>query len=218
MLNKPSKYQSELIDVYLANQIFQEAMYIVFYKKLWNNLKMKNLLSILFFLAIASTCYTQDFSNKGKEFWAVFPPHQPGGQPSNPSLANLSLYISSDKNSKGKIFYGGTSISFDIQANQPKEYVLNRSLSYISGGESANDLTPANLLKTVSNRGIKVLVDDNQPTVVVYAHIYAGSRSTATIILPKSVLERRYITFSYTQLSNRTSAGEEAKSQFTICD
>ena len=216
MLNKPSKYQSEFIDVYLANEIFQEAMYIVFYKKLWDILKMKNLLSILFFVAIASTSYTQDFSNKGKEFWAVFPPHQPGGQPSNPSLANLSLYISSDKNSKGKIFYGGTSISFDIQANQPKEYVLNRSLSYISGAESANDLTLANLTKTLSNRGIKVLVDDNQPPVVVYAHIYAGSRSTATIILPKSVLERRYITFSYTQLSNRTSAGEEAKSQFTI--
>ena len=213
MLNKPSKYQSELIDAYLANQIFQEAMYIVFYKKLWNNLKMKNLLSMLFFVAIASTSYTQDFSNKGKEFWAVFPPHQPSNIN---SLANLSIYISSDKNSKGKIYYGGTTISFDVQANQPKEYVLNRSLSYVSGAESANDLSPANLLKTVSNRGIKIVVDENQPPVVVYAHMYAGNRSTATIILPKSVLERRYMTYSYTQLPNGTSVGEESKSQFTI--
>jgi gliding motility-associated-like protein len=188
-------------------------MYIVFYKKVRNNLKMKNLLSLLFFLIIASTCFTQDFSNKGKEFWAVFPPHQPSNIN---NLATLSLYISSDKNSKGKILYGGTSISFDVLANQPKEYVLNRSLSYVSGAESANDLSPANLLKTVSNRGIKIVVDENQPPVVVYAHMYAGNRSTATIILPKSVLERRYMTYSYTQLPNGTSVGEESKSQFTI--
>jgi hypothetical protein len=174
---------------------------------------MKNLLSFLFFLIIASTCFTQDFSNKGKEFWAVFPPHQPSNIN---SLATLSLYISSDKNSKGKILYGGTSISFDVLANQPKEYILNRSLSYVSGAESANDLTPSNLLKTVSNRGIKIVVDENQPPVVVYAHMYAGNRSTATIILPKSVLERRYMTYSYTQLPNGISVGEESKSQFTI--
>ena len=188
-------------------------MYIVIPKKLRNILKMKNLLSFLFFLIIASTCFTQDFSNKGKEFWAVFPPHQPSNIN---SLATLSLYISSDKNSKGKILYGGTSISFDVLANQPKEYILNRSLSYVSGAESANDLTPSNLLKTVSNRGIKIVVDENQPPVVVYAHMYAGNRSTATIILPKSVLERRYMTYSYTQLPNGISVGEESKSQFTI--
>ena len=190
-------------------------MYIVIPKKLWNLVKMKNLLSLVFFIAIAATCYSQDFSNKGKEFWAVFPPHQPSNGNIN-NLATLSLYISSDKNSKGKIFYGGTSISFDVLANQPKEYVLNRSLSYVSGAESANDLSPSNLLKTVSNRGIKIVVDENQPPVVVYAHIYAGNRSTATIILPKSVLERRYMTYSYTQLPNGSSVGEESRSQFTI--
>ncbi len=213
LLNKPSKYQSEFIDVYLANQIFQEAMYIVFYKKVWNSLKMKKLLSSLFFLGIASASFTQDFSNKGKEFWAVFPPHQPSNIN---SLANLSIYISSDKNSKGRIYYGGTSISFDVQANQPKEYVLNRSLSYVSGAEAANDLAPANLLKTVSNRGIKIVVDENQPPVVAYAHIYAGNRSAATILLPKSVLERRYMTISYTQLPNGPLVGEDARSQFTV--
>ena len=213
MLNKASKYHSEFIDVYLANQIFQEAMYIVFYKKVWNSLKMKKLLSGLFFLGIASASFTQDFSNKGKEFWAVFPPHQPSNAN---ALANLSIYISSDKNSKGKIYYGGTSISFDVQANQPKEYVLNRSLSYVSGAEAANDLAPANLLKTVSNRGIKIVVDENQPPVVAYAHIYAGNRSAATILLPKSVLERRYMAISYTQLPNGPLVGEDARSQFTI--
>ena len=76
-------------------------MYIVILKKVWNILKMKNLLSLVFFLVIALTCYSQDFSNKGKEFWAVFPPHQPSNMN---SLATLSLYISSDKNSKGKIY------------------------------------------------------------------------------------------------------------------
>ena len=188
-------------------------MYIVFYKKLWDHLKMKNLLSSLFFVAIASTGFTQDFSNKGKEFWAVFPPHQPSNAN---ALANLSIYISSDKNSKGKIYYGGTYISFEVQANQPKEYVLNRSLSYVSGAEAANDLAPSNLLKTVPNRGIRIVVDENQPPVVAYAHIYAGNRSAATILLPKSVLERRYMAISYTQLPNGPLVGEDARSQFTI--
>ena len=42
--------------------------------------------------------HAQDFSNKGKEFWVVFPPHQPSITDNIPNLADLSLYISSDKN------------------------------------------------------------------------------------------------------------------------
>ena len=37
----------------------------------------------------AGIASAQDFSNKGKEFWVVFPPHAP----SNNNLAELSFFI-----------------------------------------------------------------------------------------------------------------------------
>jgi hypothetical protein len=87
----------------------------------------------------------QDFSNKGKDFWLVFPPHQPSGS----SLATLSVYLTSDKNSSGKIEYNGTIQTFTVLANQTTEVVLNRATSYISGGEAANFTNPS---KIVTNR------------------------------------------------------------------
>ena len=78
----------------------------------------------------------QDFSNKGKEFWVVFPPHQPSG---TTSLADLSLYISSDKNTSGHIVINGDSISFNIIAFTPQEFILPRNTTYVSGLESATD-------------------------------------------------------------------------------
>ena len=79
--------------------------------------------------------YAQDFSNKGKEFWVVFPPHAP----SNNNLAELSLYISSDKNTSGHIVINGDSTPFNIIAFTPQEFILPRNTTYVSGAESAID-------------------------------------------------------------------------------
>jgi len=156
--------------------------------------------------------YAQDFSNKGKEFWVVFPPHAP----SNNNLAELSLYISSDKNTSGHIVINGDSTPFNIIAFTPQEFILPRNTTYVSGAESAID-DPLKIKNVVLNKGIKVIVTEGKPGVVVYAHMYASARSAASIILPISVLEKKYQVISYTQSASGTAeAGEFRRSQFSV--
>ena len=167
-------------------------------------------LIFIFGVLFASGAIAQDFSNKGREFWVLFPPHQPNSG----SLANLSLYITSDKNTSGNIIINGVASPFNITAFQPQEFILDRSLTYVSGAESANS---NNLTKIVENKGIKILVDEGKPNVVVYGHFYANARSAASIILPTSVLERRYQVISYTQSDvGNIQVGEYRKSQFSV--
>ncbi|PHX73877.1 MAG: hypothetical protein CK547_06150 [Chitinophagaceae bacterium] len=106
---------------------------------------------------VAFVANSQDFSNKGREFWLVFPPHQPGGASSTPSLADLSVYLTSDKNSAATIYINGVSFGrFTVTANVTQEIVLPRALTYISGTESAS---LSNLVAVVSGKSIKVVVD-----------------------------------------------------------
>lgn len=173
--------------------------------------KLQLLVLLLFFGAFAEA---QDFSNKGKEFWLVFPPHQPSGNP--PSLASLAVYITSDKNSSGKIEYNGTTQTFSVTANQATEVILNRATSYILGTESANYYPISNQSKIVTNRGIKITVDPDKPAVVVYAHMYAGARSAASLILPSNVLGKNYYALTWNQNNLSTQNGELARSQFSV--
>lgn len=171
------------------------------------------LIFTLFFYAFSiANINAQDFSNKGKEFWVVFPPHAP----SNNNLANLSLYISSDKNTSGHIVINGDSTPFNIIAFTPQEFILPRATTYVSGAESAID-DPTNIKKIVLNKGIKVIVASGKPGVVVYAHMYASARSAASIILPTSVLEKKYQVITYTQsASGAAEANEFRRSQFSV--
>lgn len=169
---------------------------------------IKSFIFIFGFL-FASAAIGQDFSNKGREFWVLFPPHAP----SQGNLANLSLYITSDKNTSGNIIINGIPSPFSITAYQPQEFILDRPSTYVSGTESAND---ANLTRIVENKGIRILVDEGKPNIVVYAHMYANARSAASIILPTSVLERKYQAISYSQLTNTLETGEYRKSQFSV--
>lgn len=171
------------------------------------------ILALLYCAFNTVNVYAQDFSNKGKEFWVVFPPHQPSGAT---NLADLSLYISSDKNTNGHIVINGDSIPFNIIAFTPQEFILPRNTTYISGAESATD-DPINNKKIVLNKGIKVIVAEGKPGVVVYAHMYANARSAASIILPTSVLEKKYQVISYTQSQpTNTFANEFRRSQFSV--
>jgi gliding motility-associated-like protein len=176
---------------------------------------IRYLIFTLFVCAFSiATINAQDFSNKGKEFWVVFPPHQPS---SPTTLAELSLYISSDKNTNGHIVINGDSIPFNIIAFTPQEFILPRNTTYVSGAESATD-DPVSIQKTVLNKGIKVIVTEGKPGVVVYAHMYASARSAASIILPISVLEKKYQVISYTQSQPAAQpvANESRRSQFSV--
>ncbi|HQS23426.1 MAG: hypothetical protein B7Y11_10900 [Sphingobacteriia bacterium 24-36-13] len=171
-------------------------------------MKKCSLLLLLFFVPI-SLLIAQDFSNKGKEFWMVFPPHQPSGN----NLASLSVYLTSDKNSSGKIEYNGTVQTFTVTANTTTEVVLNRSTSYITGAESASF---TNQQKVITNRGIKVTVDPGMPAIVAYSHMFAGARSAASLILPTAVLGKSYYAMSWAQTTTALQTGELARSQFSV--
>lgn len=158
------------------------------------------------------SAFAQNFSNKGKEFWLVFPPHQANVN----NFATLSIYLTSDKNSSGIISYNGNSQTFIVTANQTTEIILNRVASYISGAESANTNTPVEQVRIVSGKGIKVTVDDGQPAVVAYAHMFAGARSSASLILPTSVLGKTYYAISWNQTNTSFQSGEFARSQFSV--
>ncbi|TMI74841.1 MAG: PKD domain-containing protein [Bacteroidetes bacterium] len=153
---------------------------------------------LIVLLATTATRVTaQDFSNKGKEFWLVFPSHVPSS-----GLANMALFITSDKNSKGTITANGFSTTFIVTANQiTGPIAIPYSNAYVSDAESG----------TVVNKGIHVIVDPGQPPVVVFAHIYAGFRSEASLILPITTLGKKYYSSNYYQLSTSGS-----KSQFEI--
>ena len=62
-----------------------------------------------------------------------------------------------------------------------------------------------------------MIVAAGKPGVVVYAHMYASARSAASIILPISVLEKKYQVITYTQsASGAAEANEFRRSQFSV--
>jgi len=139
----------------------------------------------------------QDFSNKGRDFWLCFPSHVPSGN----SLAEMYIYITSDANSSGVITYNGQTQNFTVTANTVTTVPIIRAAAYISDAES----------NTPVNKGIEVKVNPGQPSVVVYTEIYASARTEATLVLPVTVLNRKYRAISYYQYSTGQS-----KSQFEI--
>jgi gliding motility-associated-like protein len=152
---------------------------------------------LAFLLIPALNCFAQDVSNKGKEFWFCFPSHLPSSE-----LAKMAVFITSDKNSSGTISVNGFNTTFSVTANQIAGPIdIPYANAYILDGQSG----------TVVNKGIHITVNPGQPAVVAFAHIYAGFRSEATLILPVSALGKKYYSTNYWQASTNNS-----RSQFQI--
>jgi gliding motility-associated-like protein len=156
---------------------------------------MRKLLVSALFLIPSFFLYAQDFSNKGKEFWLCFPSHTPSGN----SLAKMGLFITSDKNSAGTITVNGFSTTFNVSANQVAGPIdIPYNAAHINPLESG---TPV-------NKGIHVKVNAGQPAVVVYAHMYAGFRSAASLILPVATLGKNYYSANFWQASTAGSLSQ----------
>lgn len=126
----------------------------------------------------------QNISNEGLEFWACFPDHVPSGG----NLATMSLFITSKNNSSGIVSCGTYSQAFTVQANTVKEILVPRTNSFLGSGNGIS-----------KNKGIRVKVDDGKAKVVVYAHVFAGFRSAATLVLPYEALGRKHFAMAYDQ-------------------
>lgn len=166
--------------------------------------KLLRLSTLLLLASIwSSVSYSQDFSNKGKEFWLCFPHHVPSGN----NLATLSIWITSDRASSGTITManGGFNATFNIAANGLQEIQVPHSVAHISNAESG----------MVIKKSIRVKTDPGQPPVVAYAQQWGAARSAATLLLPTNVLGKRYYAVSFTQ-AGANSGSTIAKSQFQV--
>jgi len=167
---------------------------------------MRKYLLVLSAICFAATSFSQDFSNKGKDFYLCFPQHVPSGN----NLATLSIYITSDRASTGTITTanGTFSATFSISAanNFIQEIQIPHGAGvYITNAESG----------TIIQKSIRIKVDAGKPAVVAYAQQWGAARSAATLLLPVNVLGKKYYSINYTQ--NGTDQGTDiAKSQFQI--
>ncbi len=130
---------------------------------------------------------TQDFSNKGKEFFITYPAHVDG------TTSAMGIYITSDQAATGQVEIGtgGPVISFNIAANTVRRIFL---------GSAASSDAPNGSVYQDQNDGIKpgsaIKVTSNQP-VVVYAHIIRSARSGSSLLLPSPTWGKEYIVPSY---------------------
>jgi gliding motility-associated-like protein len=163
---------------------------------------MRKFLLLLIVLSISITGFSQDFSNKGKEFWLCFPQHVPSG-----TNATLSIWITSDKASTGIVTMtnGAFTANFNITANGLQEIQIPHATGHISNAESG----------AIIQKSIKVKVDPGKPAVVAYVQQWGNARSAASLLLPTNVLGTKYYAISFTQ-SATTGGGQSARSQFQI--
>ncbi|MGB3008054.1 MAG: IgGFc-binding protein, partial [Chitinophagaceae bacterium] len=165
--------------------------------------KLNFLGTLLFALLLGKNSFSQDFSNKGKEFYLCFPQHVP----SSNVLATLSIWITSDKASSGTITManGAFNSTFNIAANGLQEIQIPHATGHISNGESF----------AVIKKSIKIKVDAGKPAVVAYVQQWGQARSAASLLLPVNVLGKKYYAISFTQ-SGSNAGSYFAKSQFQI--
>src|SRR5688572_2236388 len=125
------------------------------------------------------SAYAQDFSNKGRDFWLVYPGHIDGNQ------SRMALYISSNVSTSGIVTVNGTNIPFTTTANQATVVQIFPS--------SYNVINPQSEGIGVG-RGIHITSIE---PVVVYAHVLNAARSGSTLVLPTNTLGRDYIAASF---------------------
>ncbi|WP_462254539.1 PKD domain-containing protein [Ferruginibacter sp.] len=150
---------------------------------------MRKYLLLLFISIISIKGFSQDFSNKGKDFWLAYSYHvgmTGGGAPI------MTLYITSDVNTTYtvEIFGGAVIQTGPILANQVLPVVIPNA--YFVNGDGV-----------FTNRAIHVTA---LKPIVVYSYITRSQASAATLCLPKNVLGVEYKAMSFTQNSNENSS------------
>ncbi|MBK0383495.1 gliding motility-associated C-terminal domain-containing protein [Pedobacter sp. SD-b] len=161
-------------------------------------LLLKVILITVGFISLKSIVKAQNISNEGNLFWVCFADHVPA----NNSLATMSVFVTSKNNSSGVVSCGSFTQRFTVAANKVTEVLVPRSVSFIGTGTG---ISP--------NKGIKIETDQGQPDIVVYAHVFAGARSAATLVLPYQALGQKHFAMSYDQ---KIPANASAYSQLNV--
>ena len=149
---------------------------------------MRKIILLSIAILFSFTAFSQDFSNKGKEFWFCFPSHVP----SNPVfLGRLQVWITSDQASSGTVTVtnGSFSANFTVLANGITSVEVPYTAAHISNAETG----------TILQKSIKLAVNVGQPPVVAYLQQFGAARSAASLLLPTNVLGKKYFATSFFQ-------------------
>jgi gliding motility-associated-like protein len=130
-----------------------------------------------------SAAQSQNVSNEGYDFWAVFPTHVP----SQHNFANMSIYITAKTASSGNVYVGTAIFPFSVVANQIIEIPINYSQAYINDYEAGS---------VINNKAIHIVVNPGQQKVACFAFISASARSEAYLVLPTSAMGQDYYAIS----------------------
>lgn len=149
------------------------------------------LLLLIISVSISSLIFSQDLSNKGKEFWVGY-----GHNQIYPSGQTLVLYLSAEQAAQVTISVNGTSWSqtYTIPAN-----TVIQTVEIPKNGASDARLTA----EGISDKGIHIVSD---VPIVAYAHQYGSASSGATMLMPVETYGYTYYSLNYTQVTNATPA------------
>ena len=155
-------------------------------------------LFVLFALMLCGTIsFTQDFSNKGKEFWVGYGSHvsmynSNGTVVAGGGAQDMVLYFTSDRNATVTVDIPsmGWTNTYTVNANQ----VTTSARLPKTGAQDARITDEGK-----SKKGIHITSD---VPIIAYAHIYNASISGATLLFPVNTLARDYYSVNYKQVSN----------------
>ena len=141
--------------------------------------------------------FSQDFSNKGKEFWIAYSAHIDG------TTSVMGIYLTATSNTTATVVVGPTTtLNVNITANQVTRVFL--------GNGAGNNATNAGVYLNMTD-GIKVnaAIKITSPSpIVVYSHIIRSARSGATLVLPTPVLGTEYLIPNYKSVTSSGATGD----------
>ena len=170
-------------------------------------------LFLIFLLTTKSILvFSQDFSNRGTDFWVVYSGHI------DALTSRMALYITSSVNTSGTVSVNGKSTDFTVVANQVTVVQLSTT-SALSNSDAYLTSNNISQLEVIGiNKGIHI---KSQNPVVVYSHILNSARSGSSLVLPTKVLGREYVVATYKSTGNIVpitggSAEQQHNTQFEI--
>src|SRR5215213_2209723 len=141
--------------------------------------------------------FSQDFSNKGKDFWVGYGLHCRMFQNNTGGTQEMVLYFATD---------GITNVKVEVPSLGYVQAYNNISANTIfttnplpkTGSQDAR-LTTEGIL----DRGIHITSDR---AIVAYAHIYNNNVSGATLLFPTQTLGKEYYSINFDQHSNEANS------------
>ena len=153
------------------------------------------LLSLVFLTSFQT--FSQDFSNKGKDFWVGYGYHQVMFGSATGGAQEMVLYFATDQVTNITISIPGTGYTQTLTSPAGNNVLTSATIPK-NGPQEAKLLTEG-----LFNKGIHITSDK---PMVAYAHIYNASVSGATILYPTNTLGKEYYSINYKNWSNSANA------------